>query len=104
MSRSRLGRVLVVCTLLFAVAGQARASDDPLPAPRAMPTPMEVILPPVFYRPSRYEVWQNYAVDRRGHFRPLVIAAPSGPYYYHSGKPYPYAFLTSLVWLPFVAR
>lgn len=66
--------------------------------------PLEVILPPPFYRPSRYEVWQNYAVDRRGHFRPLVIAAPSGPYYYYSGKPYPYALLTSLVWLPFVAR
>lgn len=81
--------------------------DSPLPPPRVVPQqPEQVIIltPPSFVRPSRLAVWQNYGVDRYGRFRPLVIASPHGPYYLATGKPYPYALLHSLNWLPYVSH
>jgi hypothetical protein len=43
--------------------------------------------PPGFYRPSRWDVWQYYAVDRTGHWRPRVVLTPE-PYYLYNGTPY----------------
>ncbi len=77
--------------------------DNPLPPPRTLP-PGSIVEPPSFLRPNRYDVWQYHAVDRYGRFRPLVIASPHGPYYLLTGKPYPYALLHSLNWMPYIAH
>lgn len=81
--------------------------ETPLPAPRVVPhsgEPVPIMLPPAFVRPDRYAVWQYYGVDRRGRFRPLVIGSPHGPYYLSTGKPYPFALLHSMNWLPYVVH
>jgi hypothetical protein len=74
--------------------------DDPLPPPRPLPGPRPVpveVWPPVYYpsvytRRSAYEVWQYYAVDKQGHWRPRVVYEPGGmAYYLYNGKPYPWA-------------
>ena len=47
--------------------------DESLPPPRTVPVP-EMVLPPVSYvRPNPYDVWNVYAVDRSGRFRPRVV-------------------------------
>jgi hypothetical protein len=77
-----------------------------LPPPRALPQVVEPplpMLPPTFIRPNRYDVWQNYAVDRQGRFRPVVIGSAHGSYYLHNGKPFPFSSLHSLNWLPYIA-
>lgn len=89
--------------LTLAAADQEVPKEDPLPPPRAIAAPAP-LFPPAFVRPNRYDVWQNYAVDRYGRFRPLVIGYPYGPYYYADGKPYPWALMRSLHWLPYVMQ
>src|SRR5262249_9868097 len=70
-------------------------SGEPLPAPRPVvvevPEPPPVVFPPrlPYERINRYEVWQYYAVDRQGRFRPRVIYGPHGSYYLYNGAPYP---------------
>ncbi len=48
---------------------------------------------PLMLPPSRnpYDVWQNYAVDRSGRFRPVVIPTADGFRYGYNGAPYPWA-------------
>jgi hypothetical protein len=84
------------CVSLFGgvmlVAGLARAAEPEqkaLPQPRAVEG--EIVGPWVSYlRPNPYDVWQVYAVDNRGMFRPRVILAPDGPRYAYNGLPYPW--------------
>ena len=59
-----------------------------LPAPRPLAT--EIVGPVSFVRPNPYAVWQNYAVDRSGHWRPLVVPSYDGPRYLATGDPYPW--------------
>lgn len=68
-------RLLAVITLLGAVRNVPAAETDltPLQAPRAMPVPCA---PVAFEQPSRMAVWQYYAVDRHGNFRPRVPLVP----------------------------
>ncbi len=78
---------------LLGLAGPAGAQDAAeLPAPRVLPAPEAppIYVPPPFFRTDRYAVWQNYGVDRVGHFRPLVVYSPSGSYYRYDGQPYPW--------------
>jgi hypothetical protein len=60
-----------------------------LPQPAVEP-PAPALANPVYLRTSRYDVWQYYAVDRQGMFRPRVIYAPYGAYYLYNGQPFPW--------------
>jgi hypothetical protein len=73
----------------FVMIGVSARADEPiLPAPR--PLMGEVVGPVSYVRPDPYAVWQNYAVDRRGHWRPLVVPSYDGPRYLATGDPYPW--------------
>lgn len=70
----------------------------PLTGPLPAPTPLT---PPSFYRPNRWDVWQNLAVDRTGQFRPRVALMPA-PYYLYNGAAYPFLPVKPLVFMPHV--
>jgi hypothetical protein len=97
----------------------ARASlneaAEPLPPPKrveSMPPPRvleEPVLPhagldPAYFRQSRMDIWQNYAVDRTGHWRPLVIYSPSGAYYRYNGQPFPWAEVNGPEFMPYAGE
>jgi hypothetical protein len=86
--------LLVLPALSLLPAGQGaepQAQPEQLPTPRtAAPEPAPVVLPPAYFRRSHYDVWQNYSVDRTGHFRPRVNYSPYGSYYRYNGQPYPW--------------
>src|SRR5205809_878588 len=82
---------LSCCCLLLVALREASAADtkqpERLPPPRAVPLEKAPVIPPPtvgFLRTDRYAVWQNYAVDRQGHFRARVIQSPYGSYYHHN--------------------
>jgi hypothetical protein len=62
------------------------AAEQPDLVPLVEP-PAVFVSPPSFYRPSRWDVWQYYGVDRTGHWRPRVILGPE-PFYLYNGAPY----------------
>ncbi len=72
---------------------------QPLPFP---PGPHRSTIPYSFPRVSKYAVWQNYAVDQFGRFRPVVIYAPSGAYYNFNHAPYPWMITHNWEISPFV--
>lgn len=96
----------------------ARAGAEPprqewLPPPRVVVSPYPPLAtssarysPPTPYYPyprvSRYEVWQNYGVDRSGRFRPLVIFSPYGSYYRDNHEPFPWISTHSWEFTPSV--
>jgi hypothetical protein len=45
---------------------------------------------PIYSAHGTRDVWNNYAVDSFGRWRPRVILAPFGSYYYYNGQPYPW--------------
>src|SRR5436190_23805941 len=91
---------VVLFGLILYVAPRALAEEPKKAEPEKLPPPRELVekaveLPPlapfVPQRINRYDVWQYYAVDNLGRFRPRVIYAPTQPYYLYNGKPYYYA-------------
>jgi hypothetical protein len=58
-------------------------------------------VPPGNYRINRMEVWQYYAVNRQGLFRPLVVYTPFGAYYRYNGQPFPWAETHQREWMPY---
>src|SRR5262249_48631531 len=78
-----------LCQWMSAVAlvlgGAALAADPPpeLQAPVVAPYP-------TYIRQNRWDVWQSYSVDRYGQWRPRVVLAPYGAYYYYNGAPFPW--------------
>lgn len=83
-----------ICLFASAVPADEQVPEL-LPPPRVVrvfdPTPCAVPLDPMYLRTNRYDVWQNYAVDRSGMFRARVIEGPAGAYYRYSGESYPWA-------------
>jgi hypothetical protein len=91
--------------LLLLLGSDLLAAEPPaevLPAPREVPgavpaRPAPVAVPEAYpmsgyYRTSRYALWQDYAPDLQGQYRPLVGFAPGNGYYYlYNGAPYPWA-------------
>jgi hypothetical protein len=75
-----LGLLLLTST----ATAQEPKKEAKLPAPR----PLVIELVPI--RENRYDVWQNYGVDRYGRFRSRVILGPYGAYYRQTGQPYPW--------------
>jgi hypothetical protein len=99
--------------LLAMLAGASSPSrgDDTPPPESAMgpqPTPLEIVAPdfegPVmlpYERRNRLDVWQYYAVDRQGRWRPRVIYSPYGPYYLYNGAPFPYTSTRMSEFMPY---
>lgn len=77
--------------------------------PPRLPPPMHVepgFAPPsyqvpYYYRVSAYAVWDNYAVDRKGVFRPRVIETPRGAYRLIDGRPYPWITTHTTAYMPY---
>lgn len=82
--------------LLGASSAPADEAPEKLPPPRAIaPAPVGGNLflappPPILRQHGTRDVWQNFAVDATGRWRPRVILAPFGSYYYSTGQPYPW--------------
>jgi hypothetical protein len=59
---------------------------------------------PGFIRASQYAIWDHYAVDRYGAFRPRVADTPFGAFYTFDGRPYPWVTTNSLNVLPSISN
>jgi len=98
--------------LLLNVAFSNQLFGDEPPASQQLPQPKQVspeaavagdlAIPPSYYRTSRYDVWQFYAVDRFGHFRPRVVLSPYGAYYLYNGRPFPWVSTHMTEMAPYV--
>jgi hypothetical protein len=88
MSRVVMGGVLAGVVVML---GGMASADEPPPMPLP-PGPPPGMIGPIggFVRPDPYAVWQNYGVDRRGHWRPLVLPYDDGLRYAATGEPYPF--------------
>src|SRR5262245_21457904 len=88
--RSVMSRWLLVLLTGLCLAGVITADEpklETLPAPRPA-----VVVPvyPVFIQRNPRDVWNYYAVDRQGGFRPRIIYEPGyGPYRAVVGTPFP---------------
>jgi hypothetical protein len=90
---------VVLATGLSVPGPFARGDDapqaEPLPPPQRVvpepPLPAPDLPPyPAFERRNRYDVWQDYAVNRQGRWRARVVYSPAGAYYHYNHEPYPY--------------
>jgi hypothetical protein len=103
-----LGLLFVITS---GVEGACRGADE-VPQPEQLPPPKaivpEVVVPqeryiaPVHVRTSRYDVWQYYAPDRMGRYRPRVIYSSHGSYYLYDGKPFPWVTTHEREFMPYV--
>jgi hypothetical protein len=95
----------VVLAMAVIVPQTFAADEDPSkvePLPPPLMVMPEAPAPPIFPRVNRYDVWQNYAVDRQGHWRARVIYSPSGAYYLYNHAPYAYTPVRSpLQFMPY---
>jgi hypothetical protein len=70
------------------------APSEQLPPPQGLPS--QTIAPNescCFHTPTRinrYAIWQLYAVDRNGQFRPRVLYTAYGSFYLYDGRPFPW--------------
>lgn len=69
----RYGVAAVVLGLIASISLAADRELTPLHQPIAVAVPCT---PVAFEQPSRLAVWQYYAVDRHGNFRPRVPLVP----------------------------
>ena len=99
-------RALICLVVLFATP-KLRAGDGPELTPLADPPAVVVVpanLPPGVGFPmrNRLDVWQYYAVDRSGYWRPRVALAYPEPFYLYNGAPYPYLPVRPRAFLPYI--
>lgn len=104
MSRSLAVVALATVLVSASVAADDAKRPEQLPPPRELPAeaaPISLGLPlhTAFVRDNRWDVWQFYAVDRAGYFRPRVAYSPYGSYYLFNGRYYPYDDLFPREWL-----
>jgi hypothetical protein len=66
----------------------------PRPAVEALPPPLAIVemgplgpVRPGYFQPDPRAVWQLYAIDKQGFYKPRVVFAPQS-YYLYNGKPY----------------
>jgi hypothetical protein len=83
--------------------GQTDPEMLPVPGESEITAPDRAYLFQPYFRTSRYDVWQYYAVDRFGHFRPRVIYSPYGSFYLYNGEPYPWVSNHPLEFMPYVS-
>jgi hypothetical protein len=106
MRRTLIHLVMSVST--FASTAAARGADGLELTPLAGPTlPMPTPLGPQpfvgmgFYRPNRWDVWQNLAPDRAGFWRPRVALFGNGAFY-PNGMPYPMLPIRQMDLIPYI--
>lgn len=108
----RLVPLALIATFVLA-HGESRAQEVLLPPPQILPHASMVrgVLPPAGrplptlplaaspypvpgYRPSAYQVWQNYGVTYNGWLRPRIFQSPYDGYGYwlYNGMPFPYVY------------
>jgi hypothetical protein len=95
--------LIVAGMLLSSVWAEADEPQraEPLPPPRAVDPPVIILPePPVFFPVGR-DIWQLYAVDRTGRFRPRVAYTPSASFYVYNYLPYPWTTTRQLEWMPY---
>jgi hypothetical protein len=84
----------LLATLIVVFFAQCVPADQPDLTPLQPPT---IVLlpwvPPAFEQPSRLAVWQYYAVDRSGHFRPRVPLTT---------EPYNRATIQPRIYIPYI--
>jgi len=97
----RTGLTIVLVSLASLTPAGLQA-QEPLPPPRALTPLVPVPVVTGFERPSRYDVWKYYAVDRRGTFRPRVVLDPVMPFYLATGEPYPLLNVKPQVFMPYI--
>jgi hypothetical protein len=108
--------VLLLIFVVVALTADSVSGDEPAKKPDGAfpPPPQQVIpeapplqmIPPHFIvperpRPETREAWRYYGVDSLGRFRPRVIMAPYGSYYYYNGEPYPWTGNRSTHFMPY---
>ena len=74
-------RVLLAGALALAAVGGARAGDK---------IPWDGAVAGGYVRPNPNDIWQMYAVDNYGRFRPRVAEFPDGLRYVYNGAPFPW--------------
>jgi hypothetical protein len=94
---------VLLAILLTGLCVSLSSAGEPLPEPRPEPAPVPYVEIRPWGRVNRYEIWQNYAVDRHGYFRPRVIYTPEGAFYYYDGRPYPYLITHPLDFMPYAS-
>ena len=96
---------LIAVAMLLMSQAIGRADPQPvLPPPRIVPVePAPVPLIVAHPRISAYAVWDLYAVDHRGAFKPRVISTPYGAFYPLTGKPYPWVSTNARFIMPYVS-
>jgi hypothetical protein len=112
-----LTQLLSVTVLCFAAASAVADPPEEIPPPRPapaeeMPPPRPLPPPNLLARPhyqppvlpqyGSRSVWQFYAVDSRGRFRPLVVQTPYGSFYRYDLSPYPWTSNRTYRRIPFV--
>jgi hypothetical protein len=93
----------LLAILLAGLCVGLSAAGEPLPEPTPEPAPLPYVEIQAWGRVNRYAVWQNFAVDRHGYFRPRVIYTPEGAFYYYDGRPYPYLSTHPLNFMPYAS-
>jgi hypothetical protein len=84
----------ILATLVVAFFAQSLSGAQPDLTPLQPPTiVMLPCVPPAFEQPSRLAVWQYYAVDRSGHFRPRVPLTT---------EPYNRATIQPRIYIPYI--
>lgn len=92
-----------VASVVPSVFAEDKPKQEPLPPPRRvdpLPEPTPVVVVP-FVPVSAYAVWDLYAPDRRGVFKPRVIATPYGAFYPLTGQPYPWTTTNMRNYMPY---
>jgi hypothetical protein len=95
-------RLILLSVLALGLSAVVGRADEALPPPRviAEPPPL-VVFNPQWGRINYHAVWENYAVDRFGYFRPRVVLTPDGAFYYYNGRPFRWAYSRPLEWMPY---
>jgi hypothetical protein len=110
--RQRLIRfpLLAAAALVFLVCGM-QAQEPPrvelLPRPNRSDAEIsardQFWFHDAYYRRSRYEVWDYYAVDRSGRFRPRVAYQPyNSSFYLVNGEAFPWLSVYPQEFMPYV--
>jgi hypothetical protein len=89
-------RLVFTGIFLVCLAGSVQADSqvEVLPPPRVIVLEMPIAIGPMgpvkpgYFRPSKYDVWQNYGVGLGNRMLPRVILDSCQPYYRYNGLPY----------------
>ncbi|MCI0638545.1 MAG: hypothetical protein L0Y72_16495 [Gemmataceae bacterium] len=95
--------VLAYC-VAFCESGLAQEKKQPelLPPPRPiMEQLMPYYLPNSLPNPATREIWQYFAVDRSGRFRPRVVYSDLGSFYLYGGREFPWTTTQPQLFMPY---